>query len=312
MRHPYYKDIRYEHFRTFCELVRQASFAATGTVLGLSRTTVWQQLETLERELQARLFRRHKRSLELTDEGRLLLEMVSAPMTTLAGVKEVFRARVQAHERILRIAGVQGVEVHTATLRFREAFANVHFKLVERRSSDVYRMVQDGECDLGICLYASEMPIDPIIYFEQIGKRDLTLITATSHPLAHKRRLGLADLVRFPLILGERDNPWRIYIVHFFERAGLASQMRVVIDSDSLETHEEGARLGLGVGICLPSPGRQPAAGVHFRSLARLLGAAPEYVIWKKGAYLLPHVARFVDLLKATMKELSPRSAAIV
>src|SRR5438270_5085244 len=102
----YYKDIRFEHFRTFCEAARLGSFAAAGAVVGLSRPTVWQQIDSLERDLEARLFRRKKRGVELTGEGRLLLELVHPSVATMASVKEAFRARLQAQAPVLRVADI--------------------------------------------------------------------------------------------------------------------------------------------------------------------------------------------------------------
>jgi len=66
----YYKEFRYEHFRTFCAVARQGTYSAAGGSLGLSRSTVWQQVESLEREFSVKLTRRHGRGRELTAEGR--------------------------------------------------------------------------------------------------------------------------------------------------------------------------------------------------------------------------------------------------
>lgn len=46
----YYKQSRLEHYRTLCEAAVAENFSSAAAKLGLSRSTVWQQIKTLERE----------------------------------------------------------------------------------------------------------------------------------------------------------------------------------------------------------------------------------------------------------------------
>jgi molybdenum-dependent DNA-binding transcriptional regulator ModE len=54
-RNRYYKEIRFEHFRTFRQVARLRSFAAAAKAIGLSRPTVWQQIDALESEFGVKL-----------------------------------------------------------------------------------------------------------------------------------------------------------------------------------------------------------------------------------------------------------------
>jgi len=296
----YYKVIRPEHYRTFCEVARLGSFAAAGSAVGLDRTTVWQQVETLERELDVRLFDRGKRQLELSEAGKVLLEIVHPLVTALDTVRDEFLARLDGQEQSIRVAGIPDPELREAAVVFRQQCPRCGVIIHERGSLEAVAMVERGECELANCLYRFDTPGNPVVHFEKVATREAFLVTPKNHPLARKKQLALADLVEHPLILVPQSNPWRKYIEMVFERDELLQKMRVVLDSNSFESHVQSVRLGLGVAIAWLNPRHRAAKDLHHRSLTQFFGVAPQYLVWKKGAHLLPHVRSFVELFKTT------------
>ena len=65
-----YKEIQLAQLRSICVAAVERNFTAAAKALGLSASTVWQQVRALERELKAKLLRRRGREVDLTDEGR--------------------------------------------------------------------------------------------------------------------------------------------------------------------------------------------------------------------------------------------------
>jgi DNA-binding transcriptional LysR family regulator len=297
----YYKEARFESFRTFCKVARLQSYAAAARALELSRPTVWQQIDSLEREFGLPLLAQAGRSVILTDAGRLLLELVQPNVAAMDSLKEVIQARLTDQGGVLRLACVQGNELHQPVQRFRERFPRVHLVMVELRSIAAVKLVEDGQCDLGFALYSPAMPRSPVVHYEPVGQRTFTLIAPPRHPLILKRRLRLADIVKYPLIVFPQDNPLRQHVERVFAREGLLEQMQVTVESDSADTTEQCAHLGMGVGIGLLSPRRRRTARVAFRSLAEHFGSLPLCLLWEKGAHLLPHVEAFVEMTKASV-----------
>src|SRR5262249_8007923 len=140
----YYKEVRFEHFRTFCKVARLGSFSAAGKALELSRPTVWQQIDAVERELGVKLLARAGRGVQLTAEGHLLLELLQPSVAAIDSLKEAFQARLADRSAILRVAGIHGTELHPVFLRFRERFPKVRVVLLERRSIDAFKSVEAG------------------------------------------------------------------------------------------------------------------------------------------------------------------------
>jgi DNA-binding transcriptional LysR family regulator len=294
----YYKTIRPEHYRTFGEVARLGNFSAAGSALGLDRTTVWQQIESLEEDLKVSLFHRHERGLELTAQGRLLLELVHPLVTAFDSIRDEFLARVQGQVQVVRVAGIPDPELRQAALQFPRQLPNIRVTLYERASLEAVQMVEDGMCDLGNCLYRTDVAGNPVVHFERISERETTLLIRDDHALAAKKRISVSDLAQYPLILAPPTNPWRKHIDLAFEREELLARVHVAVETNTFSSSIEGVRLGLGIAIGWPSR-RQPAvSGLQFRSLKHLFGAVPQYLIWKKGACLAPHLRAFVELVQ--------------
>ena len=294
----YYKSVRFEHYRTFGVAARLGSFAAAGRELGLSRPTVWQQLDALQRQLGVRLLVRAGSGVTLTDEGRILVDLVQPSLAAMASLEDAFQAHLKDRGGVLRLALIQGNDLRRAITRFRKEFPHAHLTLAERRSIDVIRAVENGQCDLGLAMFTPEMQSTSRVDFELLGQRDFTMVVPRHHPLAAKKSLRPADLVRYPLITFFADNPLRGHLERVFERAGLLPRLQVAIEAESSETVENCAQLGLGVGITLPAKTRKPPRGLLYRSLATFFGRLPLRLVWEKGKHLLPHVAGFVRLAK--------------
>jgi DNA-binding transcriptional LysR family regulator len=294
----YYKTVRPGHYRTFAEVARLGSFTAAGAALGLDRTTVWQQIESLELDLKVALFGRHQRGLELTDEGRLLLELVGPLVAAFDSIRDEFQSRVNGQEQLIRVAGIPDAELRQAALQFHKQFPNIRVAIYERASLEAVQMVENGDCEFGNCLYRTDVAGNPVVHFERIGEREPALLTPKDHPLATKKRVNLADLVAYPLVLAPPTNPWRKYIDLAFEREELLDRVHVAVETHNVHNGVECVRMGLGISIGWLSSQRPEAPGLHFRSLKHLFGVAPQYLIWKKGACLLPHLRAFGELFQ--------------
>jgi len=297
----YYKQARFENFRTFCKVVRLQSYAAAGQALGLSRPTVWQQIDSLEAELGVKLLGRAGRGVAATAAGRQLLDLVLPNVAAMDSLKEAFLARLEDRGGVLRIASITGNDLNRIVMRYRGRWPKIHVTLVERRSIDVVKLVEEGQCDLGFALFSPEMPRSPAVHYEQVGQRDFMLVARRRHPLLRARRLRLADIVAHPLMLFPKDNPLRLQVDRVFDREGLLAQMQVTIESDSHETVEQFAHLGMGVGIGLTSLLRTPTAPVGHRPLTEHFGSLPLCLLWERGAHLLPHIAAFVDMVRKSL-----------
>src|SRR5690349_18692787 len=89
----YFKELRFQQYRSLCAIARHQTFAGAATRLGLSVPAVWQQIRALEQDLDTPLVRRHGRGVRLTEDGQLLLDMVSPLVAGFDSIPPMFADR---------------------------------------------------------------------------------------------------------------------------------------------------------------------------------------------------------------------------
>jgi DNA-binding transcriptional LysR family regulator len=118
------------------------------------------------------------------------------------------------------------------------------------------------------------------------------------HPLARKRRLGLADLVRYPLILPEQGSGWRQQLDDVFRAAGLLSRVRVALEVSMTLAVRRFVSLGGGIAV-LPLPTDAIAfPGVTMRPLVNLLPREQVVALWRRGSPPRPQARVFIDFVR--------------
>lgn len=172
----------------FLAVADAGSFTRAADQIGIVQSAVSQQIARLERELGVTLFDRSTRTPTLTAAG---LRFRSAAKQ-LVDYENDAKAAARGRERSGRIVvGVPGGLFHPIALV--DGVSTVHLPGAERQSR-----VADGELDAAIIhgdeirsdLLRWELPADPVV----------TVVSA-DHPLAHRRRVALAELQPGPLLL---------------------------------------------------------------------------------------------------------------
>src|SRR5262249_45068893 len=156
-----YKEIQLAQLRSFCLTATEGNFTAAAKALGLSASTVWQQVRALERELKAKLLRRRGRAVELTDEGRLLLETVQPHVSGLDSLRRFFEARrAGLHQELVVASGAYLLANHLPRpiQRFRAAWPAIQLTLRVAAWSELRRIVERGEVDLGVLAADPDVP----------------------------------------------------------------------------------------------------------------------------------------------------------
>src|SRR5262249_43669019 len=102
-----YKDIELRQLRSFALAATEGNFSAVATALGISVTTVWEQVRALERKLGVTLMHRQGRNLELTEQGRLLFELIQPHVSGLDSLERIFQSQAKDLPLKLHIAATQ-------------------------------------------------------------------------------------------------------------------------------------------------------------------------------------------------------------
>lgn len=298
-----FKEVNLAQLRSFCECVRQGSFAAAARALHLSQPAVWQQVRALERLAGVPLLERQGRILRLTADGRIFWEQAHAVLGNVESLWATFDERRQALPRIVTVLATPAVlseELAPAVVAFRAAYPEIELRLQSQHGLPILDQLTRGDADLAV-VPADVLAGADLAQFnrEQLGHRPATLVVAESHPFARDSVPDWEDLVREPLILPLEDNSWFVQVLEVLRTQGYAERLRAVVRVNHILAAQTFVGYGLGPALMpMPGPGRPPP-GLAYCRLDHLLPGLPIYLLSRRGVALRPHAERFVEVLRA-------------
>src|SRR5262245_42255844 len=167
-----YKDIQLPQLRSFCLAATSHSFTAAAKSLGLSVSAVWQQVRALERELGATLLRRNGGAVQITDEGRLLLDLVQPHVTGLDSLARLFESQRAGLAQKLTVVSTHGLIAYRMPApvhEFTRRHAAVQLRLrADIRTAVAIEMLEQGEADLAVLAYDADEPRSAFLQYDDL------------------------------------------------------------------------------------------------------------------------------------------------
>jgi DNA-binding transcriptional LysR family regulator len=302
-----YKDIQLAQLRSFCVAATEGNFTAAAKALGLAASTVWQQVRALERELKARLLRRRGRSVELTDDGRLLLEMVQPHISGLDSLRHFFAARRQGARQELVVASGAYLFAHhlpPAIQQFREARPEIEVTLRIAAWSGLRQLVESEQTDVGILACDPDVPRSPALEYEHLFDERLCVIVPLGHALARLRRVGPQDVVKYPLILPPKGGADRRALDRVLRQHNLTDRVQAPLVCGLIDVVKQYVSRGMGVAVMYVTETLVSSSPeLCVRSLAADVGPLPIEMAVRKGAYLPEHVEEFRAIVRKCLAQ---------
>jgi DNA-binding transcriptional LysR family regulator len=199
--------MEFRHLRTIVAVARHRSFTKAADELFLAQSAISQQIRRLEAELGVQVFRRSSRSVELTEEGRVILEhakRVLAEVDDLHGHLEELTGLLRGNVRIGGVYPFGPYDLYAVLADFRERYPGVAIHMLEDTQEEMLAMLRKDELD---CAFAS---VDPdAIGSEFAGtllwEEEFVVIAAPDHPFHDRPVVSFEELVGEDLI-AYRDN----------------------------------------------------------------------------------------------------------
>src|SRR6266545_1404195 len=121
--------------------------------LGMQPPPLSRQIRAIEREIDAQLFRRKARGVELTDAGRAFLDNARAVLAQVDHTFETTRRAARGEQGRISVAYSSTVAFHPVIPRvireFREAFPLVSVTLTEGYPEHLIERMQNDQIDVG-------------------------------------------------------------------------------------------------------------------------------------------------------------------
>ena len=195
------------HLRTIVAVARHRSFTKAAEELFLAQSAISQQIRRLEEEIGIQIFRRSSRSVELTDEGRIIVQhahRVLAEVDEMQGEMEALTGGVRGTVRISGIWPFGGYDLYSVLADFRARYPEVAIHMEEDPVDEVIAKLRADELDLA---FASVDPdkIGPEFAATLLWEEEFVVVTALDHEFASRPHVTYADLIGEDLI-AFRDN----------------------------------------------------------------------------------------------------------
>jgi DNA-binding transcriptional LysR family regulator len=299
-----YKQNRLQQLRGFCYAAQAGSISRAAERLFLSQPSVSLQVQALERELKVTLFERRGPKISLTPDGQTLYALALPLVEEIDGLADTFAARRGGIETgRLDIAAGESTTLYLLP-RFVREFAAAHpgieLKLHNVTGRDGLAMVRSDEVDFAV---GSMLETRDDIENQPMFTYDPVLIVDVDHPLAKRKRVTLKDVAAYPLILPPSHlTTWRVVDYAFGQHR---LKYRVKMEAGGWEVIKKYVSMGMGVSIvtsiCLS--GQENLVAIP---LSRYFPKRTYGLVIRKGKFLSPAAARFVELMQRATKGKRP------
>ena len=287
-----------QQLKGFLAVAQHKSFSKAAEKTFRTQPAITLQIQSLEEELDVKLFDRlGPRRVTLTEEGKILLELVSPIIDNFDVLKDRFNElRGESSKGLVRIATHTSVMVYllpNPIKNFKKRFPECNISIVNRGRKDILEMLKNGEIDIGI----TSLPNVPKnIDYKVFAKFKRMLIAPKNHPLSKKRIIKPEDITPYPILLPPVGSNTRAIVDKVFEEHGLEYSLgmeatgRLAIKS----------YVGMDLGVSIINEfylSKDDRKNLFVKDMSNYFGNAERGVLTRTSSYISNPVKKFIELL---------------
>lgn len=238
-----------KQLRAFCTVARTGTMTDAAEELFLSQSAVSLQVKALEESLDTVLFQRRGPKIQLTPEGRQLLDMARPLVEAIDGLPTRFMQEVRGSPEsgeVIIAAGESTIIYIMPRLlaRFRELHPGIHVQMRNVTGRDGLAMIREDDVDFAI---GSMLDVPTDISYTPMYSFDPALIMPVGHELAEREDITLEDIAPYGLILPPRRlTTWRM-VDRVFQQHRVP--FNVVLEVGGWEVIKRYVEAGFGLSI---------------------------------------------------------------
>lgn len=290
--------MKLQQLRYLQEVARRGlNLSEAAAALYTSQPGISKQIRLLEDELGVKiLVRNGKRVVDITEPGRIILEIAERILRDTENLKQVGREFSAEGSGALTIATTHTQARYAlpqVIRRFIQRYPKVRLSLREGSPQQLAALMLAGEADIAIVTEAyaeyEELITLPCYQWNRC------VITPLKHPLLKERQITLEAVAAYPIITYDfaftGDSP----IKRAFDARGIKPNVALTaIDADVIKAYVE---LGLGVGI-LAKMAFDPARDLGLRLIdaSHLFEPSTTRIGIRRNTYLRGYVYDFIEM----------------
>ncbi len=289
------------HLRYFLTLAEELHFGRAAERLHIAQPPLSQQIRQLETELGFDLFRRTKRTVQLTEAGQVFLEEVQRIFKLLEQAIQIGQKTSRGEAGQLAIGFVSSASYNvlpTIFRRFRTDFPGVILELRELTTNQQTQWLKEGQIDVGFVRPPVE---DTQFKTETVFRETLVVALPEEHPLAKQSNISLASLCSESFVLFSRTYAPGLYdtLISLCKQAGFSPQ--VSQEAIQMQTIVSLVAADMGVAIVPASLQHLQRTGVVYKALQEPTPEVGINMIWRRHD-TSPTVHRFLEVVRQVFR----------
>jgi DNA-binding transcriptional LysR family regulator len=260
-----------KQLRLFRDIAQSRSVSKGAAMSDVSQSAASQHLQELEKDLGTVLLDRTVRPLELTDAGKLYLDLCRDVLRRHAEFDAALDRLKNQVEGTVRVASIYSVglsEMSHLVDEFTRRYPEAKLEVEYLRPEKVYEAVVLDRADLGLVSYPEPTKQVTVLPWRL---EEMVLAASPYHPLTQRREVAPRDLEGLDFIGFDEELPIRREVDRFLRDHHV--HVNMTLHFDNLQMIKEAVAHGSGVSIM---PARVMAAEVAQGRLVPIPIAAPD------------------------------------
>lgn len=185
--------------RGFYYVAQTGSIRGAAAMMHKNPSTISYQLRSLERELNTVLFDRYNKGLQITPEGRRLLEWTITTFEILGSMRAEVGASTGTLQGTVMFSSSMSIGAQTvpAVSAFRKSYPRVNIKIRKALAAGVVEDVESSRVDFGL-IGVTALPAG--CEFQELFQARPMLVVGTPNTYDLPRNPGQEDLKRLPYV----------------------------------------------------------------------------------------------------------------
>jgi molybdate transport repressor ModE-like protein len=307
-----WRSVELKHLRALRAVAQTGTFWSAAEQLNASLSTVSDHITNLETLLGERLVERSRgrRTVTLTEAGRMLLSHAEAIEARMRAAEADFRAYAAGHAGSLRVGIYQSVAnkvLPEVLRRFRARWPQVDVEVTEATfDNDLVDAVERGDVDLSFAI--QPIPDGPF-EVRELMRDPYVVVAAVGSPVARVSHPRAADLAGLPMV-GYRHGNLEDGAEGFLRGRGV--NPRVVFRSTDNGTVQAMVASGLGFALAPLLAVDEDDVKVRLLPLQEAVPPRVLVILWHRERYRPPAAAAFVETAVAVAREIERAHAAFM
>lgn len=195
-----------EQLLYFVYIVDTGSYTATALDLNITQSSISKQIQSLERELNIKLFDRSKRNVNLTPEGQKLLPLARKALEDLEQISQMSEKLRRGYEKrinVITLPFLGYLGLHVPLRRFELDNPTYHVSIREVEEPLLFRLIQENKIDIALTYWDEDKMMGYENNFHPIIDDEIVFAVNKKHPFAKLESITVEQIQSVPIMLME-------------------------------------------------------------------------------------------------------------